>query len=126
LDFMEKRLGDPAALEEPLADSEIAGRRILRLIAHLLDVSRLEDNRFDVCPIQVKLAVLLEGLIAQRKLIARSMGVCFHLTASAEVCASADLDLLSRVIENLFDNALRYAPRNGRIDVTVSAIGERV
>ena len=40
------------------------------------------------------------------------------------LCISGDPQLLAQALTNLIDNALKYAPENGRIEVAVQKIGE--
>ncbi len=49
-----------------------------------------------------------------------------RVLARVEKTIQADADLLTRAVENIFDNALRYTPAGGRIEVAVEESGQAV
>ncbi len=117
LEYMSDILNDPAQMEEPLIDTRSAAARVLRMVANLLDVSRMEGERFAItrapCPLNAQLA----ELVKQRTALCRVQKVSISLDASGTAEISADQDLLLRAIENIVDNALRYTPAGGRIEL---------
>jgi len=99
--------------------------RLQRIIDDLLDLSRLESGRWepDGRIVQVaELAAETWGDFASR---AERGGVRFEVQGDADAAALADPSALRQVFSNLFDNALRYTPRDGRIRVSVAPAGAR-
>ena len=102
-------------------DGLAAGRRVMRLLANLLDVTRMEAGRFEPRRAELDLAALLTPLVEQRALMARAHKVELRGAIRPGVTANVDGDLVVRVVENLLDNALRHTPREGRVEVALEA-----
>lgn len=102
---------------EALRDSRSAGRRMLRLLENLVDLGRLECRTLEPKRSDVNLGELLESVVEQRRTFMRSRQLELELVAAPDVVVRADADLLVRVVENVLDNAFRYTPRAGRLEV---------
>ena len=111
---------------EALQDSQNAGRRMLRLLANLIDVARLENGTLDVHASKMTLSQLLEPIAEQRRVLARSRKIAIVLPPSPEITVTVDADLVTRAVENIFDNALRYTPSGGCIEVERREVGPDV
>jgi PAS domain S-box-containing protein len=108
---------------EALRASRTAGQRMLRLLANLLDVSRLEAGTLKVCRSEVVLSELLESVAEQRRVLATSRNIEIVVAPSAHVKVAADADLVTRAVENIFDNALRHTPSGGMIEIELREVG---
>jgi PAS domain S-box-containing protein len=111
---------------EALQDSQIAGRRLLRLLTNLVDVARSEAGALEVHPAEMRLSQLLEPIVEQRRVMARTRNIAIVLASSRELTVTADPDLMTRIIENIFDNALRYTPTDGRIEIERREVGPNI
>ncbi|MBB2773416.1 UNVERIFIED_ORG: two-component system sensor histidine kinase KdpD [Mycolicibacterium obuense] len=113
---------------ELLATVEESVDQLTALVANLLDSSRLAAG---VVRPQLS-AVYLEEAV-QRALLGISRGATGsgdigidRVEVDVDGCVvAADSGLLERVLANLIDNALRYAP-DGPVRVTAGRVGERV
>ncbi len=112
-------IDQPNELEEPaldaLRDARTASRRALRLIHNLVDVARMEAGRIELRRTPTPFGHLLTPVIRQRTAAARNRGITLVDAVNTEVRLDADADLVTRVVENLYDNSLRYTPPGGRI-----------
>lgn len=106
-----------------LREAQTAGHRMVRLLANLLDVSRMENGTLAVCPSHVTLPKLIEPIAQQRRILARSLEVALNLAPSREVAIVVDVDLVTRTLENILDNALRHTPTGGRIEIECREAG---
>jgi PAS domain S-box-containing protein len=111
---------------EALRDSQSAGRRMLRLLANLLDVARLERGTLDVCAKEVSLAKLVEPVATQRRVLAQARQITIVLASAPELVVTVDADLMTRAVENIFDNALRHTPEGGSIEIEMRDAGANV
>jgi PAS domain S-box-containing protein len=111
---------------EALQDSRNAGQRMLRLLANLIDVARLESGTLDVHSSEMTLSQVLEPIAEQRRVLARSRKIAIVLAPAAEMTVVVDPDLLTRTVENIFDNAIRHTPAGGRIEIERREVGSDV
>jgi two-component system, OmpR family, heavy metal sensor histidine kinase CusS len=98
-----------------LRDARAATDRIERIVHNMLDVTRLEAGRLVLRTGPTRPAELFNLVAHWRAPVARRHGVHLELTASPDVLMEADVDLITRVIENVVDNALEHVPCGGRI-----------
>jgi two-component system, OmpR family, heavy metal sensor histidine kinase CusS len=93
--------------------------KALGLVATILDVDELEDGilRAELGP--VKLSELIENARSGNRAHFEVRQLRFDVDCDPEMVVQLDRDLFARVIENLLDNATRYAPRGGRCAVAV-------
>jgi len=98
--------------------------RLQRLVDDLLDLSRLESGGWRAEPEPLDLALAAREAWQPFDAGARQKGVDFRIDGTA--LASADVQGISQVFQNLFDNALRYTPEGGRIAVAIREAGEGV
>lgn len=109
----------PEWLGERLRVIEHQSGRLTRLIEHLLDVSQLDQEKLAVERSLHDMVELMKTLIAGVQ--ARSTTHAIVLTADAEVTAEIDPDAIEQVISNLLDNAIKYSPDGGQIDIELHA-----
>lgn len=100
-----------------LDEAGLASKRLLRMVNNLLDLASLESPGLIVRRSAATVRSLVEPLIAQRRFIANARPLSVELRGDLDHLIEVDGDLISRVIENLFDNAFRYTPERGRIVV---------
>lgn len=108
------------ANQEILAIAQASCDRMQRLVESLLEVSRLETGevRFHLQP--VRLSELVEEIIRRSAILARP-GTTLNAVMEPQLPpVLADREKIDRVIMNLLDNAMKYAPEGGRITVSAS------
>jgi signal transduction histidine kinase len=88
-----------------------------RLVAALLALAQGEQRPVATQPVDVA-ALVAEALDARRSLAAQQ-GLTIRADIRPAVVARADPTLLSSLIGNLLDNAIRYNTDGGRVDVAV-------
>jgi two-component system, sensor histidine kinase and response regulator len=128
-DFLSRELGPGAAdaiHREALEDARTAGRRVMRLLANLLDVSRIEASHLDLRRAPTDVGALLDDIAHQRRLLAQAKRIGLDVAAHGLVNVDADGDLLSRAVENMVDNSLRHTPRDGRVELAAEGSHELV
>lgn len=94
-----------------------------RLIAELLDFSRIERDALEAHIEAVDLDALVRDLVASLDTVLETHRI--ELDVDRHVVAAADPNLLERAVSNLLTNAARYAPEGTTITVRVEAHGER-
>ena len=102
-----------------LQDSQTAVHRMLRLLANLVDATRFEDGTFRVSVSELDVLGLLQRLVEERRILAREQDVSIEVAPASKVTVTVDVDLLTRTLENVLDNALRHTPVGGRIELSL-------
>lgn len=102
--------------------------RATRLVTQLLLLARLDARATPPPDSPVRLAELAARHLAEAAPYAASKGVSIGLAdgSDADAIARGDADLLGVMVRNLVDNAVRYTPRGGNVDVSIRADGDRV
>lgn len=111
---------DPAATErarDAAARIQTETRALLRMITNLLDLSKADEGGLAPVRQPISLAELLGEALEAMHPRAREARVTLSANASGAAIV-ADRDLLLRTIENLVDNAIRYAPEQTTVALT--------
>jgi signal transduction histidine kinase len=111
---------------QSLVESQDAGRRLLRLITNLADTTRIETNRLETVAQPIAVGTLLQQIATQRRVLASSREIRVEVRVPEAIEATLDVDLITRAIENIVDNALRYTPTGGLIALGATRAGEEV
>jgi len=118
-DYIVESYDGPADCLEALRDSQGAGQRILRLLSNLVDVARLEIGELELHPKLTSISKLALGIVDQRRVLAQSRRLTLSVVPGPELSGEIDVDLVTRAIENILDNALRYTPVDGTIEIAM-------
>jgi signal transduction histidine kinase len=116
---------DPATLRTALCQTE----RLGRLVAELLDLSRVDAGVVRLDREEIGVAPFLADAVAEARVTAAGAGrpVEFAIDAPAEpLVVSADRDRLHQVFANLLDNATRHSPPGGTVKVSARTAPDRV
>jgi signal transduction histidine kinase len=107
---------DPAALRTALAQTE----RLGRLVAQLLDLSKLESGGLELAPVDFGIRELLEQAARECELGDRPvrLKVCVE---PGDLLTTGDPERLHQVVANLLDNAVRHSPPEGRVWLSAHA-----
>jgi signal transduction histidine kinase len=111
-----------ATLEElrAVVDKSIAGLdQSLAIITALLRIAEIEHSRRLEGFSQVRLAPLLREVGDLYDPIAEDKHVTLRLEAADEAIVRGDRDLLFEAVANLVDNAVKFTPEGGRVDLAL-------
>jgi two-component system OmpR family sensor kinase len=110
-------------MREAVEELNTGVRRASSLVGQLLRMARLEDSAPPESRVDVELRDLVESVVADQVTVAEQKEVDLGISASGSVevhIADPDARLL---FANLIDNAVRYTPSGGAIDVVLSNDG---
>lgn len=116
LNLLREELGPDAApiVAQYLDDADVLVSKALGLVATILDVDELEDGILHAEPQPVRLMELVERARAGNRAHFEVRQLRLDVDVDPQLVVSIDRELFGRVLENLLDNATRYAPRGGR------------
>jgi len=115
---------DAAHLREILGRTEESAKQLMGMILNILDAARLEEGKMVLRMQKVSAARLVESCLRQVEgLAARAEVTLAPAIQDAPPDLNADPEILSRVLANLVNNALKHTPPGGRVDVGASAEG---
>jgi two-component system, OmpR family, sensor kinase len=118
---------DDAAMQE--ASLGVIGEeamRLERLVGDVLDLAKLDANRFTVLQEEVDMTHLVERAYAAFAEVARRRAMDYRLDIRAQPVIVTDGDRVLQIISNLLSNAFRWTPEGGRIELLLSEEGERI
>jgi hypothetical protein len=92
--------------------------RLIRLAEDLLALARAE-GRYDLAREPVRLDELVTDAVKAAAPVAEGKRVVLDVVLAVRVTVAGDADRLRQVIDNLVDNAVRYAPEGSTVAVTV-------
>ncbi|CAB3720349.1 ATP-binding protein [Trinickia soli] len=114
------RAQDADARREALADLQAGITRATRLAEQLLALARAEPDA-NAAKEEVDLRALLADCVAAHAPLAERGGIDLGFEHAQPATVTADADSLRVMFGNLLDNAIKYTPAGGRVDVTLSA-----
>ncbi|MCQ9206427.1 MAG: ATP-binding protein [Omnitrophica bacterium] len=106
---------------ETLARAKKTVERLLRLVMDLLDLSRIESGKMTLKKEDINVASVLEEVVSvyEGELSRKNITLKKHIAPEAGVIL-ADRDKISEVMINLLNNAIKYAPERGTIDIRLT------
>jgi two-component system, OmpR family, sensor kinase len=116
-------------LEKAHSDSERAAamatldggvQRANRLVEQLLALAR-QEPRAERVHTALRLDDIARAAVAELVPLADAGRIDLGVEAAQPVTVQGDADALSTLLRNLIDNAVRYTPPGGRVDVSVSS-----
>jgi signal transduction histidine kinase len=116
-------LDTPKAQQRAVRVIDVESRRVLQLVADLLDLSRIESGQERMELGDVSVEELLEHVQDLFALKAGESDITMEVDPGRELIARADFERISQVLSNLLDNALRHAPRGTKVFVRAEPEG---
>jgi signal transduction histidine kinase len=115
---------DPDRYREALADCVEESDRVLVMLNTLMDISEAESGTMQLQREPVVLSEVVARAVDLYRDVADAKGVALLADTPADIVVTADRTRLEQVAANLIDNALKYTPAGGRVDVEVGREGD--
>jgi signal transduction histidine kinase len=117
---------DPAKYREALSDCLEESERVSSMLTTLMDISEAETGTMKLNVVPIELPKLVAEVTDLYEDTAEAAGIVLRSTVPPDLIVNADRDRLRQAIANLVDNAIKYTPREGRVDVSASRDGDAV
>ncbi len=114
-----ERAPDGPARATALAELKLGVDRAARLTEQLLTLARLEPEAPTRSFGDVDLPQLARDAVVARAALAQGKRIDLGIARSAPMHVRGDAASLAMLLANLLDNALRYTPEGGRVDVAI-------
>lgn len=126
MELVRRYISEPDEVNNLSRVSEVSANRLLNLVNTLLDISKLESGQMPLNRANISVKELTDAAylnivpsVEQAKLNVR------FVIPEKLPQLNVDKDQMTRVLINLLDNAVRYTPRGGDIQVAVVYSGGR-
>jgi signal transduction histidine kinase len=113
-------IDDAAMQEASLAVIGEEALRLERLVGDVLDLAKLDANRFTVLQEEVDMQHLVERAHAAFAEVARRRAMDYRLDVRAHPVIVTDGDRVLQIISNVLSNAFRWTPEGGRVELVLS------
>ena len=118
--------GDVEAFREALADCLEESDRILEMLNTIMDISEAESGAMALDLREVKVSDVVEKVTDLYAYVAEEKEVHLETTCARDLCFVVDPVRLGQALGNLVDNAVKYTPRGGKVEVSAEKQGDRV
>ena len=116
-----RRSGTPGGLAASLADLEAGVARASHVVEQLMTLARVEPEALALQKTRCDLVAIAKDAIVARAALAERKAIDLGLAHAEAASVDGDPTALAILLSNLLDNALRYTPQGGRIDVSVTS-----
>jgi two-component system OmpR family sensor kinase len=117
---MVARASDANEREAALSTLGSGVQRAIRLVEQMLALAR-QEPRADTERVPVRLDDLAREVVAELVPLADAGRIDLGIAVAQPATVAGDADALRTLLRNLVDNAVRYTPPGGRVDLSVEA-----
>jgi signal transduction histidine kinase len=94
--------------------------RMVKIVADLLDLSRLDADEYSLVKSPLVLAQLIEDFILKYDSSLNEKNISLQLDLDPDIIINGDEGRLEQIFQNIIDNAIRYTESGGEILVRLS------
>jgi two-component system OmpR family sensor kinase len=115
-----ERAQSPEARQQAIDQLKSGIDRAIRLVQQLLTLARLEPERAAASVESVPLAPLVARVVHDFAVHADARQIALSREGSEDASIEGDAEQLRTLLGNLLDNAIRYTPEGGKVQVRLS------
>jgi signal transduction histidine kinase len=104
-------------IKEALVDCIEESERIQIMLDTLMDVSEAETGAMKLNPERINVAPIIDGVVDLYRYVAEEKDIVVQTGFPEELYVTADSNRLRQVLANLLDNAIKYTPAGGKVDI---------
>jgi len=117
---------DAAACRDTLADCLEESEQVLTTLNSLMDISEAEAGAMKLNLEEVDLPALIRSVISLYQYVAEEKDITVQTALPDRFRVRADAKRLRQVVANLLDNAVKYTPAGGQVEIEARTEPERV
>jgi len=120
-----KKTGDLSRKDDCFEKIDIASTHLLGVINDILDISKIEADKFELSLIWFELEKVIQNLINVFTFRMTEKNITFAVTLDPNLpqVVESDDQRLTQVVTNLLSNAVKFTPEGGRIRLDVNLEG---
>jgi len=101
-----------------------ASSHLLGVINDILDMSKIEANKFELAPVEFELEKMLRRVVNVNnfRIEEKHLSFSVHIDSSIPRMLISDEQRLAQVITNLLGNAVKFTPENGAINLSARLV----
>lgn len=103
--------------KEALSDCVEEADRILAMLTILMDIAEAETGALNLDRQLLNIRTLLDNVIDMYEPVADEKQIQLTILAADELYTICDGNRMSQALANLLDNAIKYTPKGGRVDI---------
>jgi signal transduction histidine kinase len=111
----------PEEYRESLSVLQHEARRLAHIVEDMFTLSRADAGQYPVNRRELYLDELVSECAHSVRTLAAAKSITLSVECNGELPIFGDESLLSRMLLNLLDNAIKYTPNGGKISVATSA-----
>lgn len=110
-------LENPERVSDCLMKIDMSSRHLLALLNDVLDMSKVESGKIELCPERISIKMILEQMLVIASSQAADKNITFHVESSVEdsLTVIGDSLRISQIINNLFSNAFKFTEAGGQV-----------
>jgi len=111
---------DTSGKDYCLSKIEDASHHLLGVINDILDMSKIEANKFDLSPTEFRFEKMLQRVVnvVNFRVDEKKQKLAVHIDKTIPNTLIGDEQRLAQVVTNLMSNAVKFTPENGSIDLS--------
>jgi two-component system cell cycle sensor histidine kinase PleC len=111
---------------EYIRDIHVSGKHLLALISDILDMSKIEAEKFTLHPAPVDIAQVAEGCGRMMQVRAVKANLALVLDTHGDLNIVADERAVNQMLLNLLSNAIKFTPAGGLVTLRARPEGNMI
>lgn len=125
-DLIKLKKHDADTVDAMCDQIKVASLNMVRIIDELLQSGSMESGEIRLLLVKLNVTCLVNNVVAMNQPLAERKGQKIHFDVKEEVFSHADEGRLNEIVDNLINNAIKYAPLNTNIKVKVNCVNDKV
>lgn len=118
-DLIKLKKKDPDMVDAMCDQIKIASLNMVRIIDELLQSGSMEAGELRLLLVKLNISYLVSNVVAMNQPLAERKGQLIHFKTEMDVFIKGDEGKLNEIVDNLINNAIKYAPLNTNIYVNI-------
>lgn len=103
-----------------------SSKRCFKLLENLLQWANSQLNNIVISPSKQNLLEHVKSIVENFQLQAEQKKIKIHLNIEPSLFYYADKNLIDAVLRNLVNNAIKFTPENGSVEISARSLNEKV